>query len=438
MLNDHKKNLEQQYSKFQKAPKFSLNSEQLYCVCRKPDNGELMVACDGCDEWFHFKCMHLDKKYKDLISKFYCVFCDELFGRGKTQYKRKCRLPECYKPARVDIVTGQTSKYCCDAHGVKFMKDYVVDVVRKSEKETKSVNALFTKEAISIANYSEFKALGMTLPIFDKISGKSLVNLMSEQTKERLASIDVNIGNLEKLERTYESKLKYLMKLRGLVKKLNEQLTKAILDENTKISSVDLKSQNGKGGSKRNRNGKNGKASKRTAKTDICGYDTSLQLLGNSWIKFTNGERYKSVIGWDNSFSINEKEILTEFKLLRKRLQITEDEQREDVSREQSEGEMNPNIKSDGCIVDKELTIFCGLCVKDRKKCSKHLTWYTTIYDSLDSNIASISEEINTLRKEKDKVKQEENIQLWEKWRNNPILKNESASTVIHQGITPK
>jgi len=45
-----------QYKKFSNAPKFNLNSEELFCICRKPDyGGELMISCDNCDEWFHFK-----------------------------------------------------------------------------------------------------------------------------------------------------------------------------------------------------------------------------------------------------------------------------------------------------------------------------------------------------------------------------------------------
>ena len=78
------KELQAKYETYQRAPKYDLNSQPLYCVCRREDDGELMVACDGCDEWYHFRCMKLNQKYKDLVSNYYCIFCHELFDRGET------------------------------------------------------------------------------------------------------------------------------------------------------------------------------------------------------------------------------------------------------------------------------------------------------------------------------------------------------------------
>ncbi|KAJ1694608.1 hypothetical protein LUZ63_011306 [Rhynchospora breviuscula] len=44
----------------------------LYCICRKPYNGEDMIACDMCDEWYHFDCIKL---CAPLPEKFYCYAC---------------------------------------------------------------------------------------------------------------------------------------------------------------------------------------------------------------------------------------------------------------------------------------------------------------------------------------------------------------------------
>jgi COMPASS component SPP1 len=33
---------------------------KLYCLCRSPENGENMIGCDKCDEWFHFNCVGID------------------------------------------------------------------------------------------------------------------------------------------------------------------------------------------------------------------------------------------------------------------------------------------------------------------------------------------------------------------------------------------
>jgi hypothetical protein len=36
----------------------TFHSMKLYCVCRKPDNGEFMIQCDKCNEWFHGDCVN--------------------------------------------------------------------------------------------------------------------------------------------------------------------------------------------------------------------------------------------------------------------------------------------------------------------------------------------------------------------------------------------
>ena len=48
----------------------------IWCYCRKPDNGSLMIMCDGCGEWFHTKkCLKLSKKQVDKIDVFLCRDC---------------------------------------------------------------------------------------------------------------------------------------------------------------------------------------------------------------------------------------------------------------------------------------------------------------------------------------------------------------------------
>jgi len=43
----------------------------IYCTCRKPDDGLLMVGCDGCPEWFHAACIGLEKIPKSWL----CPWC---------------------------------------------------------------------------------------------------------------------------------------------------------------------------------------------------------------------------------------------------------------------------------------------------------------------------------------------------------------------------
>lgn len=106
-----------QYKRFQSAPKFNFNSEELYCICRKPDNGTLMISCDGCEEWFHTKCMKIEAQHLGLLDKFFCKFC-HWKGKGVTHWLRKCRRPECFKAANVK----DQSKYCSEECAMSFLR----------------------------------------------------------------------------------------------------------------------------------------------------------------------------------------------------------------------------------------------------------------------------------------------------------------------------
>ena len=58
-------------------PDIRLNDpvEPVYCVCRKPDDGQMMIACDACYEWFHVKCMNLSVVEAEQLDYFICPAC---------------------------------------------------------------------------------------------------------------------------------------------------------------------------------------------------------------------------------------------------------------------------------------------------------------------------------------------------------------------------
>jgi hypothetical protein len=63
--------------------------KELYCVCRKPSKeGELMVACDACDGWFHPACVGLDTKTAQALPSYTCESC-------------RCVLLQCVCASRV-------------------------------------------------------------------------------------------------------------------------------------------------------------------------------------------------------------------------------------------------------------------------------------------------------------------------------------------------
>ncbi|TKA80979.1 hypothetical protein B0A55_02403 [Friedmanniomyces simplex] len=99
----------------------------LYCICRKPDNGTFMIGCDGtCDDWFHGKCVGIEERDKNLIDKYLCPNCTKA-GKGRTTWKRMCRRSGCRQPAKVSKSKGgkESSKYCSEECGVMYFREMV-------------------------------------------------------------------------------------------------------------------------------------------------------------------------------------------------------------------------------------------------------------------------------------------------------------------------
>ncbi|KAF2721240.1 hypothetical protein K431DRAFT_285072 [Polychaeton citri CBS 116435] len=111
------------------------SDEDLYCICRKPDNGTFMIGCDGdCDDWFHGKCVGVEERNKHLIDKYICPSCTEA-GIGRTTWKRMCRRIGCRQPARVaGVKSGKdVSKYCSEECGLLYFKEMVARTRGKEE-----------------------------------------------------------------------------------------------------------------------------------------------------------------------------------------------------------------------------------------------------------------------------------------------------------------
>lgn len=49
------------------------DENEVFCICRRPDNHTWMIGCDGgCEDWFHGKCVNIDRRDADLIDKYIC------------------------------------------------------------------------------------------------------------------------------------------------------------------------------------------------------------------------------------------------------------------------------------------------------------------------------------------------------------------------------
>ena len=49
--------------------------EPVYCICRKPDRGDLMVQCDTCTEWFHGTCVGVTATEALKMKTYKCPPC---------------------------------------------------------------------------------------------------------------------------------------------------------------------------------------------------------------------------------------------------------------------------------------------------------------------------------------------------------------------------
>jgi COMPASS component SPP1 len=56
-----------------------------FCICRKGSYGS-MINCEACEEWFHGKCIGIDKNMADRLPHFVCHNCNNgtQATRGKT------------------------------------------------------------------------------------------------------------------------------------------------------------------------------------------------------------------------------------------------------------------------------------------------------------------------------------------------------------------
>lgn len=72
----------------------------------------LMMACDGCDNWYHLECIRVSEVDVDLINDFICPRCEPTTDR-RTTWKPRCARPQCNRAA------ARLSKYCSDWCGME-------------------------------------------------------------------------------------------------------------------------------------------------------------------------------------------------------------------------------------------------------------------------------------------------------------------------------
>jgi hypothetical protein len=51
------------------------DEENRYCICRGYDDGTFMLACDTCDEWYHGRCVGVNRQQVTQLEKYVCFAC---------------------------------------------------------------------------------------------------------------------------------------------------------------------------------------------------------------------------------------------------------------------------------------------------------------------------------------------------------------------------
>jgi hypothetical protein len=69
--------------------KYGVPKIELYCMCQQPWNpNRFMVACDGCDEWYHDSCLGIPQEELEKVDKFMCQWCVEREKRKDARRKQ--------------------------------------------------------------------------------------------------------------------------------------------------------------------------------------------------------------------------------------------------------------------------------------------------------------------------------------------------------------
>ncbi|CCE62753.1 hypothetical protein TPHA_0D01120 [Tetrapisispora phaffii CBS 4417] len=250
-------------------------NEELFCICKKPDNGDLMVGCDGCDDWFHFSCVKIPLQYRELIAAFYCPYCQAgITGKSveqpwgnhpipKTMWKRKCRVESCFSPCK------ESSKYCSEAHGQEYIKNLVNRVQLMQTNGTVLDKEVVLTQLVELSenDREKFKAYGTEGFIYQDVN--------KELNPELHSSLIENDSQLKDLEsQISQIKEKTLPKIEKKIQILDEyiQWFKEVINAISGLGGSEQNQDNGTGASKKK------KKSSKTPNTvkRICGYTSDL------------------------------------------------------------------------------------------------------------------------------------------------------------------
>ena len=288
-----------------------------------------------------------------------------------------CRLPDCRRPADV----GKQSKYCCQEHGIEFMK---LKVASEKNMLAKPVLAALVAGAESV---QEFKALGgriPTPPIDEEMGELNLHEVSSEEESQRrkmlllakpYPEVHTKLSEISREVVDLTLRVKPLMGLRkafiefcwGRRARVIEELKEKDGGDEDAVAATNTGKKGGKGGKK----GK-GKAGGGSARWEICGYDEKLGLGDDEFLEWVrNAQPTTSTTNHNTETGLEN----VDFEKLV----------------DASGGEVGAGAEEGGVGID-------NLCMK--KKCTKHASWGRVKLEEVQLEERLSSDKIRGLKEE--------------------------------------
>ncbi|KAK9241121.1 hypothetical protein V1525DRAFT_393761 [Lipomyces kononenkoae] len=328
--------------------------QELYCICRKPDTGQWMIACDFCDDWYHGSCVSIHESQADLIETYACPSCTAK-GLGTTAWKRKCRLPGCNQPALVD--GDKKSKFCGPDHGVAWFKLNIEahskdadDGLRNSAISPSDLSAILS----SISNVREFKQLGDVTP-----TPASPNFTLDDQ--QRLSTLNAQKAEIHKKLRYLEHKTSYI--------------------EYAKLRATALKT--------------------------VCGFDRKLVWDDAEWAEWCDSDEGARILNRIREFKASQDEQKMRASVADDANGVGNGDKKKRGRRPKQQASIQLNIQDILNVVGStDEDAIDDVCMLERRRCSRHASWQHIRTEEVELDERVLRDNMVKIEREEQAIRQ--------------------------------